>query len=56
LDGEPRKESLAAFLAASPLSEPGIDLERLRDAPRELDLEGVFRNDDDISSALERDR
>jgi prevent-host-death family protein len=33
-----RKGHLAEFFAASPLRGSGIDLERLRDAPRNLDL------------------
>ena len=33
-----RKGSLAAFLMASPLRDAELDLERLRDQPRDLDL------------------
>jgi prevent-host-death family protein len=33
-----RKGTLAEFLAGSPLRDSGIDLERLRDPPRKLDL------------------
>ncbi len=33
-----RKGSLAEFLMASPLRDADIDLERLRDQPRDLDL------------------
>jgi hypothetical protein len=38
--GQPReKGNLAEFLAASPLRDSGIDLERVRDPARKLDLE-----------------
>ena len=33
-----RKGSLASFLMASPLRDADLDLERLRDQPRDLDL------------------
>jgi prevent-host-death family protein len=33
-----RKGTLADFFAASPLRNSGIDLERIRDKPREIDL------------------
>ena len=33
-----RKGSLAAFLMASPLRDADLDLERVRDQPRDLDL------------------
>ena len=33
-----RKGTLAEFLANSPLRGPGIDLERLKDLPRDIDL------------------
>jgi prevent-host-death family protein len=33
-----RKGSLAEFLLSSPLRNSGIDLERLRDEPREIEL------------------
>ncbi len=32
-----RKGTLADFLAASPLRESGLEIERLRDPPREID-------------------
>jgi prevent-host-death family protein len=33
-----RKGTLADFFAASPLRNSGIDLERIKDTPREIDL------------------
>lgn len=36
--GTARKGSLAAFFAASPLRGSGIDLERVTDGPREIDV------------------
>ena len=33
-----RKGSLAEFLLASPLHEAGLDFERVRDQPRDVDL------------------
>ena len=33
-----RKGNLAEFFAASPLRDSGLDMERLKDGPREIDL------------------